>query len=105
MNKRIVNVITFSMLRFWCDRDSALQVDQRVQKGLFLFAVANSCVNPMVYGFFSRRPARNRSQSRHEFQRKVIKKRCATGRLITLKVVWLPCFRDCPTSQPLCLTD
>lgn len=57
--------------RFWCDRDSALQVDQRIQKGLFLFACANSCVNPMVYGFFSRRPTRNRPRSHHEFQRKV----------------------------------
>jgi hypothetical protein len=27
-------------------------VDERVQKGLFLFACTNSCMNPIVYGYF-----------------------------------------------------
>ncbi|XP_032788472.1 gonadotropin-releasing hormone receptor isoform X1 [Daphnia magna] len=54
---------------FWCDRDSALQVDQRIQKGLFLFACTNSCFNPMVYGYFSRRQVR---RSHHELHRKVV---------------------------------
>ncbi|XP_046439446.1 adipokinetic hormone/corazonin-related peptide receptor variant I-like isoform X1 [Daphnia pulex] len=54
---------------FWCDRDSALQVDQRIQKGLFLFACTNSCFNPMVYGYFSRRTVR---RSHHELHRKVV---------------------------------
>ncbi|GFO14810.1 gonadotropin-releasing hormone receptor [Plakobranchus ocellatus] len=32
------------------DRESALKVDSRVQRGLFIFAVSNSCINPIVYG-------------------------------------------------------
>ncbi len=31
-------------------RESAKQVDPKVERGLFLFAVSNSCVNPIVYG-------------------------------------------------------
>lgn len=39
--------------RYWIDRESALKVDQRIQKGLFLFACTNSCMNPIVYGLFN----------------------------------------------------
>lgn len=39
-------------IRYWADRESAQRVDQRVQKGLFLFASTNSTVNPIVYGLF-----------------------------------------------------
>lgn len=38
---------------WWLDKESALKVDQRIQKGLFLFAVTNSCMNPIVYGAFN----------------------------------------------------
>ena len=31
-------------------RESASKIHPKVQKGLFLFAVSNSCVNPIVYG-------------------------------------------------------
>ncbi|KAL0278397.1 UNVERIFIED_CONTAM: hypothetical protein PYX00_000228 [Menopon gallinae] len=38
---------------YWIDSKSAELVDQRIQKGLFLFASANSCMNPIVYGAFN----------------------------------------------------
>ncbi|XP_024936124.1 gonadotropin-releasing hormone II receptor isoform X2 [Cephus cinctus] len=40
-------------LWYWIDRPSAIEVDQRIQKGLFLFACTNSCMNPIVYGAFN----------------------------------------------------
>ncbi|XP_043520699.1 gonadotropin-releasing hormone II receptor [Frieseomelitta varia] len=40
-------------LWYWIDRNSAYKVDQRIQKGLFLFACTNSCMNPIVYGAFN----------------------------------------------------
>lgn len=41
------------MIRYWIDRNSAYKIDQRIQKGLFLFACTNSCMNPIVYGAFN----------------------------------------------------
>ncbi|XP_062707703.1 adipokinetic hormone/corazonin-related peptide receptor variant I-like isoform X3 [Aedes albopictus] len=38
---------------YWLDQKSAENVDQRVQKGLFLFACTNSCMNPIVYGIYN----------------------------------------------------
>uniref|UniRef100_A0A8D8FMS2 Gonadotropin-releasing hormone II receptor n=1 Tax=Culex pipiens TaxID=7175 RepID=A0A8D8FMS2_CULPI len=38
---------------YWLDASSAYSVDQRVQKGLFLFACTNSCMNPIVYGVYN----------------------------------------------------
>ena len=35
-------------------RDSAEKINTKVQRGLFLFAVSNSCMNPIVYGKFKR---------------------------------------------------
>lgn len=46
------------------DQESAKQVDQRIQKGLFMFACANSCMNPIVYGAFNIRARRNAAQVR-----------------------------------------
>jgi len=46
--------------RYWIDETSAKMVDQRVQKGLFLFACTNSCMNPIVYGYFNYRSRRGR---------------------------------------------
>lgn len=37
---------------YWLDPKSAQGVDPKVQKGLFLFACTNSCVNPLIYGLF-----------------------------------------------------
>lgn len=36
------------------DRESALQVDDRIQDGFFMMVVANSCMNPIIYGSFSK---------------------------------------------------
>lgn len=44
--------------RYWTDKKSAQQVDLRIQKGLFLFACTNSCMNPIVYGAFNIRARR-----------------------------------------------
>lgn len=49
--------------RYWFDRKSAQEVDQRIQKGLFLFACTNSCVNPLIYGLFHFRPRKNSSST------------------------------------------
>ncbi|XP_008556953.1 adipokinetic hormone/corazonin-related peptide receptor variant I [Microplitis demolitor] len=38
---------------YWIDRQSASKLDQKIQKGLFLFACTNSCMNPIVYGAFN----------------------------------------------------
>ncbi|CAB0002035.1 unnamed protein product, partial [Nesidiocoris tenuis] len=35
------------------DRQSAEKVDTRLQDGLFLMAVSNSCMNPLVYGSYA----------------------------------------------------
>ncbi|XP_046661780.1 adipokinetic hormone/corazonin-related peptide receptor variant I-like isoform X2 [Homalodisca vitripennis] len=43
---------------YWLFPDSARELDQRVQKGLFLFACTNSCMNPIVYGVFNIRTRR-----------------------------------------------
>ncbi|KAK7065922.1 hypothetical protein SK128_018508, partial [Halocaridina rubra] len=40
-------------LWYFIDRNSAKTVDPRVQAALFIFAVANSTVNPLVYGYFN----------------------------------------------------
>ncbi|XP_060601483.1 adipokinetic hormone/corazonin-related peptide receptor variant I-like [Ruditapes philippinarum] len=38
---------------YWFDRESARQLDPKIQNCLFIFAVSNSCVNPIVYGLFT----------------------------------------------------
>ncbi|PSN54063.1 hypothetical protein C0J52_03123 [Blattella germanica] len=43
---------------YWIDQQSAEKVDLRVRKGLFLFACTNSCMNPIVYGYFNFRSGR-----------------------------------------------
>lgn len=35
------------------DRESAIKVDGAIQDGLFLMAVSNSCMNPLVYGSYA----------------------------------------------------
>ncbi|XP_065078136.1 adipokinetic hormone/corazonin-related peptide receptor variant I isoform X1 [Ochlerotatus camptorhynchus] len=45
---------------YWLDKQSAEIVDQRVQKGLFLFACTNSCMNPIVYGVYNVKLRKNR---------------------------------------------
>ncbi|KAL5004678.1 hypothetical protein ScPMuIL_018134 [Solemya velum] len=38
---------------FWFDKKSALKVDPKIKSGLLLFAVSNSCMDPIVYGMFT----------------------------------------------------
>uniref|UniRef100_A0A336MV62 CSON007244 protein n=1 Tax=Culicoides sonorensis TaxID=179676 RepID=A0A336MV62_CULSO len=38
---------------YWVDRETAIKLDQRIQKCLFLFACTNSCMNPIVYGVYN----------------------------------------------------
>ncbi|XP_013774644.1 gonadotropin-releasing hormone II receptor-like [Limulus polyphemus] len=58
--------ITIVSAFFWCwtpyvvmvlwhqiDRESANKVDSKIQSSLFIFAVSNSCVNPLVYGSYA----------------------------------------------------
>lgn len=40
-------------LWYWIHPYSAKTVDKKIQETLFIFAVSNSCVNPLVYGCFS----------------------------------------------------
>lgn len=35
------------------DRESAKRVDNTIQDGLFLMAVSNSCMNPLIYGSYA----------------------------------------------------
>ncbi|XP_065095103.1 adipokinetic hormone/corazonin-related peptide receptor variant I-like [Ochlerotatus camptorhynchus] len=69
--------ITIVVVFVWCwtpyvvmtlwymfDRESALKVDGAIQDGLFLMAVSNSCMNPLVYGSYAmkcRRPWRRQN--------------------------------------------
>ncbi|XP_058057773.1 adipokinetic hormone/corazonin-related peptide receptor variant I [Anopheles bellator] len=49
-------------LWYWLDKESAKNVDQRIQKGLFLFASTNSCMNPVVYGIYNVRKERPKNK-------------------------------------------
>ncbi|KAK2172267.1 hypothetical protein NP493_975g01000 [Ridgeia piscesae] len=39
---------------WWIDQESAKSIDAKIQRGLFIFAVSSSCVNPIVYGMCNR---------------------------------------------------
>ncbi|XKL67539.1 hypothetical protein PGB90_003030 [Kerria lacca] len=43
---------------FHTDEASFKRIDDKLQRGLFLFASTNSCMNPIVYGIFNIRPHR-----------------------------------------------
>ncbi|XP_055333879.1 gonadotropin-releasing hormone receptor-like [Paramacrobiotus metropolitanus] len=40
---------------YWFDKDSLISLDPRIQRALFIFAVSQSCLNPIVTGIFSLR--------------------------------------------------
>ncbi|ODM93483.1 Gonadotropin-releasing hormone II receptor [Orchesella cincta] len=63
-------------LWYWFDKESARAVDQKIQKGLFLFACTNSCFNPVIYGFYHFLPRRN-SQN---ISRRIPNLQCASAR-------------------------
>ncbi|XP_035783587.1 gonadotropin-releasing hormone receptor-like isoform X1 [Anopheles albimanus] len=66
-------------LWYWLDKESAKNVDQRIQKALFLFACTNSCMNPVVYGIFNVRKKRTKSTVKLQEQR-------SCGSNLTMKV-------------------
>uniref|UniRef100_A0A336LK69 CSON007408 protein n=1 Tax=Culicoides sonorensis TaxID=179676 RepID=A0A336LK69_CULSO len=43
----------FMTLWYMFDRESAAKVDTAVQDGLFIMAVSNSCMNPLIYGSYA----------------------------------------------------
>lgn len=45
----------YTIITTWylVDAESAKKLNQMTQKALFLFACANSCIDPLVYGFFN----------------------------------------------------
>lgn len=53
---QIIEIYYFS--RFHTDEASFKRIDDKLQRGLFLFASTNSCMNPIVYGIFNIRPHR-----------------------------------------------
>ncbi|KAJ0174270.1 hypothetical protein K1T71_010416 [Dendrolimus kikuchii] len=57
-------------LWYWIDRDSLKNLDQAVQKAMWLFSCTNSCANPIVYGVFNRN--RRSIKAGHNF-------RCRSG--------------------------
>ncbi|KAL2712038.1 adipokinetic hormone/corazonin-related peptide receptor variant I-like isoform X1 [Vespula squamosa] len=59
----IVTVFFICWTPYWIDKTSARKVDQRIQKGLFLFACTNSCMNPIVYGIFNIRDRKKSTTS------------------------------------------
>ncbi|KAK7017018.1 hypothetical protein SK128_019762 [Halocaridina rubra] len=67
-------------LWYFVDRKSAQMVDPRVQAALFIFAVANSTVNPLVYGYFNVRRGPKSQSVKHEWRMK--------------KIVYKPPFRQ-----------
>ncbi|XP_041371296.1 gonadotropin-releasing hormone II receptor-like [Gigantopelta aegis] len=38
---------------WWFDKEAAKKINPKVQRGLFLFAVSNACIDPVVYGMFT----------------------------------------------------
>ncbi|XP_066983882.1 adipokinetic hormone/corazonin-related peptide receptor variant I-like [Macrobrachium rosenbergii] len=59
-------------LWYFIDRKSAQRVDPRVQAALFIFAVANSTVNPLVYGYFNVRRGSKSHSMKQEWRMKRI---------------------------------
>lgn len=47
------------LLRFFIDEEGSKRANPLLQKALYLFAVFNSCANPVVYGIFNFKRARN----------------------------------------------
>lgn len=47
-------MFSFCLQRYMFDWEGAKEVNPRVQDGLFVMAVANSCVNPLIYGSFTK---------------------------------------------------
>ena len=61
--KRIEQNLSFS--RFVADKRSFSHIDMRVEKFLYIFACANSVMDPIVYGYFNLRK-KNRHSSKSQ---------------------------------------
>ncbi|ODM97543.1 Gonadotropin-releasing hormone II receptor [Orchesella cincta] len=87
-------------LWYWFDKDTAKEVDQRIQKGLFLFACTNSCVNPLIYGLFHFR-ARQKSNSAPRSQPQGSRPPVVPSENYKMRVRWNPnhcCVMECGSS-------
>jgi len=51
----------YSLLRYMFDRAGASKVDERLQDALFIMMVANSVINPLIYGTVGRKRKPDRS--------------------------------------------
>ncbi|XP_039300900.1 uncharacterized protein LOC120348951 [Nilaparvata lugens] len=51
-------IVVCACCRHFFDHKGSQKVDQKLQKGLYIFACTNSCMNPIVYGAFNIRPRR-----------------------------------------------
>uniref|UniRef100_A0A182KFU5 G-protein coupled receptors family 1 profile domain-containing protein n=1 Tax=Anopheles christyi TaxID=43041 RepID=A0A182KFU5_9DIPT len=72
-------IILLPFCRYWLDKESAKNVDQRIQKGLFLFASTNSCMNPVVYGIFNVRKKHTKNHLKTTYDK-------SCGSHLTMKV-------------------
>ena len=49
--------------RYFSDKESFQHIDQRIQRGLYIFACTNSVMDPIVYGFFNLRKSKGSKMS------------------------------------------
>ncbi|KAL3867313.1 hypothetical protein ACJMK2_044527 [Sinanodonta woodiana] len=57
---------------WWFDKELARTIlDQKVQRGLFIFAISNSCVNPIIYGMFTTSLRKEAARWKALFQRRL----------------------------------
>lgn len=66
----------YYVMCFWhfIFHEEASTMDRKIQKGLYIFACTNSCMNPLVYGAFNIRTRRNDRQ---------VRQRCASSATTT----------------------
>ncbi|KAL7634165.1 UNVERIFIED_CONTAM: hypothetical protein RMT77_015493 [Armadillidium vulgare] len=75
-------------LWYFIDRESAQLVDRRIQALLFIFAVANSTVNPIVYGYFNCKRL-NKDASKQQWRmRRIVFKSPFRNQLCHCTPVW-----------------
>ena len=61
-------VLMFSNYRFLSDKESFNNADFKFKRLLYIFACANSFMNPLVYGFFNLRQSRQSPNTRVSFR-------------------------------------
>lgn len=87
--------ILLTDFRYIIDKESAARVNTNVQDGLFLMAVSNSCLNPLIYSTYSMRRCRfpwMRKRSREApIGGKTELQRRSTGTLLTARLKRLSC--------------